>query len=268
MPIKPARKTATKRRTARAADTSASPVVLRLAKARSRDDLPAPSPDEISAFQQAFLRQSGLLVFTEDPAVLHAGRAKKPEPGERAAAFMTRVFGSRTADVSFAQFVGLDGRSLMSSIVSNNAGRALKGFLTKARYLERKAVEELHAEEVLAVQKRMKAQQKRSQLQQAKDRERLARYPAEWLEDRANEAQDINDRASGTPVYDARVIERLRSIAREARQHAETDSTGGVPLEFVFDQLLVAYEAMAQHERRLANEVKQIQEQLDRLRRQ
>ena len=195
MPITSSRKTPTKRGAGRPADDVA-PAVKRLAKARARDDLPAPSGDEILAFQQSFLRQSGLLVFSDDPAVIRAARSKKPEPGERVASYLVRAFGSRNANVTFAQFVTLDGRSPMQSIGSNNAGGALKGFLKNARRVTRNVVEETHAEQVLSVRKRAKADRERARLQNAEDRERLALFPAEWLEDRANEAQELNDSAS------------------------------------------------------------------------
>jgi hypothetical protein len=149
-----------------------------------------PSGDEILAFQQSFLRQSGLLVFSDDPAVIRAARSKKPEPDERVASYLVRAFGSRNANVTFAQFVTLDGRSPMQSIGSNNAGGALKGFLKNARRVTRNVVEETHAEQVLSVRKRAKADREGARLQNAEDRERLVLFPAEWLEDRANEAHD------------------------------------------------------------------------------
>jgi hypothetical protein len=95
----------------------------RLARARARDDLEQPTPKDILAFQLSFLRQSNLLVYTEDPAVILAARSAKPEPGERLAAYMDRAFGSRKVDVVFAQFVLPDGRSPMRSVLFENAGR-------------------------------------------------------------------------------------------------------------------------------------------------
>lgn len=244
-----------------------SPAARRLAKARARDDLSAPSGDEILAFQQSFLRQSGLLVFSDDPAVIRAARSKKPEPSERLASYMVRAFGSRDANVKFAQFVTMDGRSQMHSIESNNAGGALKDFLKNARRVTRKAVEETHAERVLSVKKRASADRERARRQNAEDRKRLALFPAEWLEDRASEAQELNDSASGTTVHDPRVIAHLRVIAREARAAAEAGGTEGTSLEVVVDKLITAYDQMARHENQRVDEVKQLREQLNGSRR-
>lgn len=261
----PPRKIATKRSAARPVENVVAPAARRLAKARARNDLLAPSRDEILAFQESFLRRSGLLVFTKDPAVIRAALPKKPEPAERVASFMARVFGSKDADVTFAQFVSLDGRSSMHSIVCNNAGHKLKRILKSAGRLALEAVEETHAEEISSVKARMKALRERTRRQQVEDRKRLEQYPAEWLDDRANEVQDLNDGAAGIAVRDPRVIERLRIIAREAREQAGGDGTAGTPLEFVVDKLIDAYDAMARHEKCHADELKQLRKKLDGL---
>jgi hypothetical protein len=143
----------------------------------------------------------------------------------------------------------------------------MKGLLAMARRREKEAVEETREELTETGNKRLKRERERARATQAADRERLSRYPAEWLEDRAREAEELNMRALNHDVHDARVVTRLLDIAHKARERGDVDGSGGPPLEFVVDELIDAYDGMARHERRQAERLKQLEAELSAARR-
>ena len=244
-----------------------SPAARRLARARARDDLKEPTPSEILDFQLAFLRRSNLLVYVTDPAIIHAARSESPQDGEKVASYLERAFGSRKADVLFAQFVTLDGRSAMSGVVLDNAGREMKRLLARGRRQEKDAVAETRVEVAQEGNRRVKRAREKAREQQAAERQRLSEFPANWLEDRAQAAQEENESAGGTPLHDTRVITRLREIALHARQQAEIEGSDGAPLEDVVDRLIDAYDGMAKHESRQAERIRVLEAELAAARR-
>ncbi|MGF6440649.1 hypothetical protein [Paraburkholderia youngii] len=262
-----AKKTPKKKVSGAAAPAADSPAGRRLARARAREDLAPPTPDEILEFQLSFLRRSNLLIYTTDAAIIQAARSVKPDNGEKLASYLERAFGSKKADVLFAQFMNLDGRSAMKGVVLDNAGREMKSLLALGRREAKDAVEETRAELAEAGKKRVKRVREKALEQQAAERQRLSQFPAEWLEDRAQVAQEENDSAGGTKVHDARVIAKLRDIARDARQQAQSEGSEGAPLEDVVDRLIAAYDGMARHESQQAERIRQLEAELAAARR-
>lgn len=241
--------------------TPAKKAAKRLARARLREDLSPPTQAEILEFQLAFLRNSGLLIYTEDPAVMLAARSVKPKVGERLAGYMDRAFGSRNADVSFAQFTRRAGTDSMNVVVEANAGLELKSLIKRARKENRQAIKDAREEESTAqkakhrkLRERTRAEREQSEAEREAERQRLMQYPSQWLLDRADEWDDENARSGARPVRQQRVIERLRAIAKEGA--ALTPDEAGAPIEWIVDQLIVSFDSAVRREQETVAELK------------
>lgn len=230
----------------------------RLERARARDDLAPPTKAEILDFQLSFLRKSGLLVYTADPAVIASARAAKPTSNERLASYLIRVFGGRDVPVTFAQSEKREGRESMTRVFDANAGMEIQGLLARARKATRQAAED--AREEAAEEGRRKTKRLRSRFREEKaqteaelreQRERLTRYPAAWLDDRADHLTELNDAAGANPVHHPFVISKLRELAARAREVAAEDGTDehGAQLDFVVGELIVSLDAAVRREK-------------------
>ncbi|WP_186146312.1 hypothetical protein [Burkholderia gladioli] len=242
--------------------TPAKKAAKRLSRARSREDLAPPTRAAILEFQLAFLRRSGLLVYTEDPAVILAARSVKPKAGERLAGYMDRAFGSRHADVSFAQFTRRAGTDSMNLVVEANAGMELKSLVQRARKENRQAVKEAREEESAAqkdknrkLRERTRAERAQSEAEREAERQRLTRYPSQWLLDRADEWDDENARSGSRPVRQQRVIDRLRAIAKDGAALAPDGEGADAPIEWIVDELIVSFDSAVRREQETVAEL-------------
>lgn len=262
---------APKRRTLRNTETAK----LRHKEAEAnRDELPSPTKAQLLDFQLDFLIDANLLLYTENPVTFATARSARPNPEERLASFLERTFGTRKPDAMIARFVPLSdfgGNTMMKRLHQENAGPDVNAVIDRARTRADERVEQ--ARETLRAKhkQRLANQRAEQEAEQARLARNLSEYPASWLGDVAAQFDELNRAAGGQVIKDPRVVQRLFDIARRAEEQrtANGDDEATAPVEFVVDEVIEAYNAMALHERRQREadrkRIQELEEQLARL---